>query len=88
MNDHGIGTYALQEAGCAGERQPTEQPTEQLLRHEERRRGGDPEAEAIEAIHQAAGQTAAQTGAKSHDQVRRAVLARQQVRHPPGREGS
>ena len=84
MNDHGIGTYALQEAGCAGERQPSEQPSERLLRHEERRRGGDPQAEAVEAIHQAAGQTAAQAGTKSHDQVRRAVLACQQVCYPPG----
>ncbi len=51
-------------------------------------RGRNPEAGAVEAIHQPAGQAVVHGGAKSNGEVGRAVLARQQMSHPLGGKDS
>jgi len=86
LNNQRFVSDAFQQASRARERQPSEQPIERLPRHEQRRRGRDPQAEAVKAIHQLASQASTQPRTKSHDEVCGAVLAGQQMRYPPGGE--
>ena len=78
----------LQKACGAGDGQPHHDPVQPISRDEQRSGRGNPDAQAIEAIHQQAEETSAQQFAKSDDYVGRAVLGGQQVSHPPGRQDS
>src|SRR5579864_9742242 len=77
---------ALQQASGAGKSQPGEHPVDQMTSNKECCRSRDPEAEALETVHQTAGQPISQTGAKANNKVRRAVFLSEQVSHAPGGE--
>ena len=60
-----------------------ENPRDWSLRNIKSRWSRDPQAQAVETIHQASGHTVAQTNTYTNDDVCRPVLIRQQVRQSP-----
>ena len=84
LDHHRLPTKALQQTSRAREREPNKQPVERFSSHKQRRRGGDPKTEALEAIHQRAGKTAPEAKAQSNDNIRRPVFKSQQMSYPPG----
>ncbi len=86
LNNYRLAPQSLEQTGRAGNSQPTHEPFHRLARDKQRKRGRDPQAEAVEAVHQLAGKALAQQLAEAENDVARAVLARQQVSHPPGCE--
>jgi hypothetical protein len=77
---------SLQQTCCSGERKPCHCPLERPACDEQRRWSCNPQAQAIKAIHEPACDAVSQERTKSHDEIGRAVLVRQQVSYPPGRE--
>jgi len=88
LYDYGFATEPVEQTGAARNGQPTHEPLGWLAGNEQRHWGRDPETEAVETVHPLAGGALAQPPAKAEDDVARAVLARQQVSHPPGCENS
>src|SRR6266511_1232848 len=88
FDDEGLASSGFEKAGRPGEREPGRDELARLARDEEAGRGGDPHAQAAEAVEQPARRARPHPSAQPNDGVGRAVLARQQVGHPPGREGS
>src|SRR5579875_1114630 len=86
LNGNGFTGEAFQQAGCSGKRKPNQQPVQGSPRHVKRRWRCQPQTETVEAIHQIAGKSLPQARAKSRDEIRRTILVRQQVSHPPGGE--
>ena len=76
----------FQQARPSRERQPAHKPDYRVRRDKQRQRRRDPDAHAVETVHQTADEAVAQPAAQPEDDVRRAVLVRQQVGDPPGRE--
>src|ERR1039458_2057490 len=81
-------TEPLEQTCTTRERQPTEQPLQRVARNKQRRRRRNPQTETVETVDQFSCQALAQQGPKSHDQICRAVLARQQVSDSPCGEDS
>ena len=79
-------SQTLEEAGRPRQREPQRHGLPRPPRRREGERRGDPEAQALEAVHQLAGPALAEPRASTHDHVARPVLVREQVRDPPGRQ--
>lgn len=86
LNHYGLFYHAFEQTSATRKCQPAKQPLHRSKGNKQCRRSRDPETEAIKAIHQYACQAVAEQGAKAKNDVGRAVLARQQVSHPPGGE--
>src|SRR5262249_32756883 len=70
----------------AGKRQPGDRCVASPAGNRERKRRGGPKAQAVEAIHQLAGEALAGTRTCARDRVRRAVLVGDEVRKAPPRK--
>ena len=81
-------TKALEQARATGKREPCDESAQWARAYPKGQWGRDPQAEAIEAIHQTAEPPLAQPLAESHDKVAWTILLREQMRRSPcGKHG-
>lgn len=81
-------TKALEQASATGKRHPDQHPIKKIASHKYRCRSRNPEAQAVEAVHELADDAFTQPCANSRNQICRAVFARQQVRQTPRSQDS
>src|SRR5919204_4719562 len=77
---------SFEEAGGAGEREPEKRDVPAARGDRERSRCGDPQAQAMEAVHQRAELPGPEPQPEPHHRVPRPVLLREQVGDAPRRE--
>jgi hypothetical protein len=80
------GDQPLGERGRAREREPGDEPGRRGIGHDERERRGDPERDAVEAIHRLREEALAHRQPEPEDDVGGPVLAGDKVGDPPGGE--